>query len=285
MVRSAACGLGVSVAVAMVVSARAPRAAAMRLFQWEQGLGLEAAARPGMKMYLRFYEWNLFDALESGQQTRASFARFKRNVSPDGGTAELTSDDMRLVAEAAPDGAKLRLTVTNRSDHDWPDAAGIIPCFTPGVQSLANPAFANKNSFFLGGDGLLQLHEREIHFARELRETINAVAGERGLAFSEKWPTSPVDAAAGFLARESNDRRWVAGVAWERFVSVQGHNFWDCLHVCARVGPLKRGESRTIRGRLYLFRGDRNDCLRRYRAEFPDVVRAESSQAQRRSGF
>ena len=267
MVRSVAYGVfGVLVVAALGAGVR--QAPGVRLFQWEEGLGLEAAGRPDMKMYLRFYEWNLFDAVESGQQTRAGFARFKRNVSPDRQTAELTSDDMRLTAEAEPDGATLRLTVSNRSDHDWPDAAGIIPCFTPGVQSLANPAFANKNSFFLGRDGLVQLYEREIHFAHELREAVDALGREKGLAFSDKWATSPVDATGGLLARESNDRRWVTGIAWERFVSVQGHNFWDCLHVCVRVGPLRRGESRTVRGRLYLFRGDRNDCLRRYRAEF-----------------
>jgi hypothetical protein len=43
------------------------------------------------------------------------------------------------------------------------------------------------------------------------------------------------------------------------------------MHACVRVGPLAPGESKTIRGRLYLFRGTKDDCVARYQRDFPAV--------------
>ena len=37
--------------------------------------------------------------------------------------------------------------------------------------------------------------------------------------FSYKWPTSGTPATAGLIVCESNDKEWVIGIAWERFVS------------------------------------------------------------------
>ncbi len=61
---------------------------------------------------------------------------------------------------------------------------------------------------------------------------------------------------------------WVAGIARERFVSAQGHNPWRCMHLSIRVGPLKRGESRNVRGRVLLFPGTKEMCMERFKAEF-----------------
>jgi hypothetical protein len=84
-----------------------------------------------------------------------------------------------------------------------------------------------------------------------------------------------VNAKAGILIRESVEGDWVTAVGWADYLSVQGHNPWNCMHVCARVGPLKQKESRTVRGRLYLFRGTKEDCLARFADDLriPDVPR------------
>ena len=86
--------------------------------------------------------------------------------------------------------------------------------------------------------------------------------------FSNKWPTSPDNAHAGLIVRESTNGRWVTGIAWEHFLSSQGHNPWSCMHLSVNVGPLEPGESKTIRGRIYLFHGTREDCLERFRHDF-----------------
>jgi len=77
-----------------------------------------------------------------------------------------------------------------------------------------------------------------------------------------------MNAAAGLLVRESEDGRWVTGIAWDDYLSVQGHNPWSCMHACIRVGPLKPKKSKTVRGKLYLLPGTRQECLARFREDF-----------------
>ena len=96
--------------------------------------------------------------------------------------------------------------------------------------------------------------------------------------FSEKWPTSDRDAYAGLMARESNDKQWVMGIAWESYISAQGHNPWECMHLSIRVGPLKQGQTKTIRGKIYLFKGSKEDCLRRFKKDFS--TRGDTTAAQ-----
>jgi hypothetical protein len=240
----------------------------VRLFEWERGIGVESLEQPGMSMYLWFYEWNMFEAVQSGQHTHADFAQFTHHVDAAGRRAEIRGANMTLKFTAVRDGADMRLRVTNRSDHDWPDLAGIIPCFNPGPTASRNPAFANENTWFVGPDGLARQDKREIHFNADLRSRVDACSGQGSFAWSRKWPTSPVNSTAGLLLRESTDGQWATGIAWERFLSAQGHNPWKCMHLCVLVGPLKKGQTRTVHGRIYLFKGTRDDCLQRYRGEF-----------------
>jgi hypothetical protein len=251
------------------LSGCASREPNVRLSEWERGIAVESLDHPGTTMYLWFYEWNMFHAVRPHQHSPGGYQPFARIMSKDGRSAELRSDAMTLKSRAVRDGAELTLTLTNRSDHDWPEIAGIIPCFNPGPKMSPNPQFVNRNTYFVAREGLTRQEQREIHFNQVFRRQIDSQVNEDGeFVFSEKWPTSPVNATGGLMLRESADGQWVAGIAWERFISAQGHNPWECLHLCIRVGPLARGESRTIRGRIYLFMGTRDDLLRRYRRDF-----------------
>jgi hypothetical protein len=40
------------------------------------------------------------------------------------------------------------------------------------------------------------------------------------------------------------------------------------MHLSVNFGPLKRAESRTIRGRIYLVPGTKEQCLAKYLKEF-----------------
>jgi hypothetical protein len=178
---------------------------------------------------------------------------------------------MSFALRPANHGADITLKITNYSDYDWPDIAGIIPCFNPGPIAIREPQFIDEEhtrTFFLASGGLELLQDRAIHFNRKLRRQIDNVAGAGEFVFSSKWPTSPVDATAGILIRESKDQRWVTAIAWEDFISVQGHNPWKCMHTCIRVGPLPRGRSKIVRGKIYLMPGNKDDCLRAFRADF-----------------
>lgn len=251
----------------------------VRLVRWDRGIALQARSRPELTMYLWVYEWNMFGAMAPGQHTAGS-REFLPEVDPEGTKAVLRSPALQLTARVIPGGADLSLQAANLSGHDWPELAGIIPCWSPGQletgASLKPPSFFHVpktrqfddrdriRTFFLSPNGLAGLNSRAIHFNSELRAKIDAASDHGRFAFSEKWPTSDVDAKAGILIRESVDGEWVTGVGWADYLSVQGHNPWNCMHVCARVGPLKQKESRTVRGRIYLFRGTKSECLARF---------------------
>jgi hypothetical protein len=239
----------------------------LSLFEWDRGIGFEAAGEEDMRVYLWFYEWNMFEAREPGQHTGGSY-EWTRRVSDDGMAATVGPDDLRLTINAVPDGAEMKLEVANRSDHDWPELAAVIPCFNPGPQETRNRRFANTKTYFHGPRGLEQLQKREIHFSGAQRHLLDRIAPDGQFVFSHKWPTSPSNAVGGLIIRESTDGEWVTGIAWEDSLSSQGHNPWECMHLSILVGPLKRGESKTIKGKVYLFRGGRADCFRRYQSDF-----------------
>ena len=128
---------------------------------------------------------------------------------------------------------------------------------------------------------------REIHYNHALRTAVDQEAGqwEKSLyprlneedeyVWSNKWPRSEIDSHAGLILRESNDGEWgmgngewVMGIAWDRFLSTQGHNPWKSMHLSVNVGPLGQGQSRKIRGKLYLFKGTKEELLERYQRDF-----------------
>jgi hypothetical protein len=262
-----------TLALAMVASASTATRAGetpVRLSQWDRGIAIHAPEHPDMLMYLWFYEWNMFEAMQKGQHTQGTH-RNQVDVSTDGLTGTIVSEPLGLALEAraGAGGVEMVLRATNRSNHAWPQPAAIIPCFNPGPSEIRNKDFINTNTFFLATDGLVRLLAREIHFNRKLRPDVDAQADREGkYVWSGKWPKSEIDAAGGLIVRESTSRRWVTGIAWERFLSAQGHNPWDCMHLSVNVGPLAQGGSREIRGKIYLFEGTREQLLERYRRDF-----------------
>ena len=251
----------------------------MKLTKWERGVKVESRTDKAGFAYLWFYEWHLFDAVTKGEHTYGSH-EWKWNVNTDGTLARMNSEWLKMKVRAAENGAALTLEITNNSGHDWPEIAAIIPCFNPGNPvklQEQNSIFLDeehKHTYFLGVDGLDLIkgkYPREIHFNHKYRPAIMAWKKERKdgkFVFSEKWPTSVRDAHAGLLVRESEDKKWTMGIAWESFISAQGHNPWKCMHLSTRVGPLKKGEKKTIRGRIYLLKGTKEDCLKQFRKDF-----------------
>ncbi len=235
------------------------------------GVCLHHREKPGLDMFLWLYEWNLFDAVEKGEHTHGAVLP-GRAISANQEEATVSSDGIEFRFEAVEDGAIVRLIITNRSDHDWPPLAAVIPCFNPGPAALRSRRFSDDGqtrTFFLSAKGLEALRTREIHFRNELLPVVIGRLSPLGqFVFSPKWPTSRQGSSGGLLVRESEDGEWVTGIAWEDYLAAQGHNPWKCMHLAVRVGPLPRGETKKVRGRVYLFRGNRNDCLAKYRKEF-----------------
>ena len=103
----------------------------MKLFRWARGMGVRMPDNEKREMHLWFYEWHMFDAIMPGQHTRGTVLR-QCEIDEAGTHGRQWSDTIELQATACPDGADLVLKITNKSEHDWPELAAIIPCFNPG---------------------------------------------------------------------------------------------------------------------------------------------------------
>ncbi len=265
-IRSLWISVGLLSALVVPVSAQDDRPPT-KLFEWDRGFAVQSTTHERMAVYLWFYEWNMFEAMQPGQHTRGNWSLGK-SLSRDGKEARITSDALTLSMKPTTDGADLKLTVRNRTNYDFPSIAAIIGCFNPGPADTRNKQFANTNTYFLAKSGLVKLNKREIHFNRRFRKLVDDEAEDGKYVWSEKWPKRDPDAVAGLIVRESTDGRWVCGIAWEEFLSAQGHNPWECMHLSVRVGPLAKGASKTVRGKIYLFEGVKEDLLARYRKDF-----------------
>jgi len=244
---------------------------AVELFEWERGIGLRTLAAEPASMFLWFYEWRLFDALEPGQITRAEFD-WPREVSADGRTARIAAPMLTLEARVVDSAVELTLEVRNETERAWPEEAAIIACFNPGPPETKPYELGyQRKTYLVGEEGLQRFEDREMHFRADLKPALKQLSPELEFEFSaNRWRTSELDSHAGLLLRESYTGRWTTGVAWEDWVGVQANNPWLCLHVATRVGPLAPGAVKTIRGRLVLIEGGREQVWERLRAPWPN---------------
>jgi len=75
---------------------------------------------------------------------------------------------------------------------------------------------------------------------------------------------SPVN---GLIGCYSADDRWLVATAWDRTHELfQG--VYVCLHADPHVGGLAPGETKEVRGKLYLLKNDPKLLLKRYQRDF-----------------
>lgn len=183
------------------------------------------------------------NAIQIGQHTAGGYGihENKISISADQTSGSVSYDEagLRLEVHARVESAEMLLTVTKKLDHSWPPLAAIIPCFNPGPEASRKRQFANTNTFFLRPAGLHKHVARESHYNSVHRSAIDDETDEEGkYLWSSKWPKSEVNSYAGLMLREATDAPWVTGIAWERFLSTQGHNSWECMHLSKNVGAL-----------------------------------------------
>ena len=254
----------------------------LKLSKWDRGIKVTAGIDSSRFAYFWFYEWHLFDAIEKGEHTSGK-SDWRWEVAPGSQSAIMDTEWMMLKMDAEEDGVDLLLEITNTTDYIWPDIAAMIPCFNPGsdrgnTDAVENPIFSDdshENTWFLSQNGLDLISgekfPREIHFNHQFLLSImdwEKESEDGEFVFSFKWPTSARSAYDGLMIRESEDHEWVMGIAWDAFLSVQGHNPWKCMHLSVQVGPLNKGEAKKIKGKIYLFEGSKEDCLKKYKQDF-----------------
>lgn len=252
---------------------------AYRLGVWPRGLILVPRADPTRSMHLWFHEWNLFGAFEPGVRTQGRWD-YRAQVRDGGRRMTLSGEAIRLEAETDSHGARLTLHVTNHTNSDWDTWASIIPCLHPGSPQAPGKffrrprslSFVNERTVYAAADGaLVPLVGRRMAVDGRFHEDVRSAArsaAARGetWAWTTEWPIADTPSSGGFMARPSNDDAWVAGIAWEDAFGAQAHNPWQCLHLAVRVGPLPRGASRVLRGRIDLFAGTPSDAFDAWRS-------------------
>ena len=255
-----------------------------QLTKWKRGIWIRPQFQAGREMYLWFYEWNLFGAFDEGKFTQGHW-HFDNRISKDGKSAVLSSEERGVILKilTSERGADMELTVTNKSDRDWGPLASIVPCLNPApahgskkiIRKSRTTEFINTKTYYLTKRGLKKINGRVIQFDSGHIKALLEYNPNLTFDFSDRWPKAGDDALAtgGLLVRESNNGEWVAGIAWDDSLSVQAHNPWDCMHVSIRIGPLKQGQTKTIRGKIYLFKGTKEEALKLYQTELPDVKR------------
>jgi hypothetical protein len=85
-------------------------------------------------------------------------------------------------------------------------------------------------------------------------------------------PLSALVPSSGLIGCISADGSTLLATAWEPYQELfQG--VIVCLHSDFRIGGLAPGESRSIRGKIYLLDNDMNALVRRYENDFPEHAR------------
>lgn len=84
-------------------------------------------------------------------------------------------------------------------------------------------------------------------------------------------PLSTLVPSNGLIGCFSGDGKQLLATAWEPYQELfQGVGI--CIHSDFRIGGLKPGETKKIRGKIYLLPADADALLRRYERDFPEQL-------------
>jgi hypothetical protein len=237
-----------------------------------QVLYLEAYCRPGSTDR----DWN---QTVIGHKTELISAEPKdaprviklRDVLRDGVTVEHT-------ITAGADEVDFRLVAHNptktASEAHWAQPCIRLDKFTgtdPAQASALHPAYIRNCFLFV--DGKLTRLPTE-PWAKEARYTPGQVYVPKGVDRNDvnPRPLSKVVPSSGLCGCFSADGKQILAVAWEPYQEIfQG--VITCLHSDFRLGGLKPGETKHVRGKVYLTDANTDRLLERYRRDFPEQAK------------
>lgn len=154
------------------------------------------------------------------------------------------------------------------------------PCIRLDKFTGTDPAKARElhppyvRNCFLFVDGKLTRLPTE-PWAREARYTPGQVYAAPGVDRNDvnPRPLSKLTPSSGLCGCFSADGKQVLAVAWEPYQEIfQG--VITCLHSDFRIGGLKSGETKQIRGKIYITDANVERLVRRYERDFPEQVKA-----------
>jgi hypothetical protein len=193
-----------------------------------------------------------------------------RNKLADGVTVEHT-------LTASNDEVDFRLTAHNPTDMPslahWAQPCIRVEKFTGAGNADARalvPAYARKCFLFI--DGKLQRMPTE-PWAEKAINVPGQVYVPLGVDRNDvnPRPLSTLVPSSGLCGCFSADEKQIMAIAWEPYQEIfQG--VIACIHSDFRLGGLAPGQTKQIRGKLYIVPADVTQLVKRYERDFPEQV-------------
>ena len=175
---------------------------------------------------------------------------------------------------AKDDEVDFRLTATNptgvASEAPWAQPCVRLGAFTGFSEELKGNLDDYLGQCFVFLDGKLATMPTA-EWAKQARYMPGQVWRPKSVPATDvnPRPLNPRHPSNGLIGCFSGDGKSLFAVAWEPYQELfQG--VARCVHSDFRIGGLKPGESKTIRGKIYLLPRDVPALLKRYNADFPE---------------
>jgi len=169
------------------------------------------------------------------------------------------------------DEVTFKLELVNKSaqpvDVDWAQ-----PCMRVGAFTGRGQDDYFEKCFIFTEKGLVRMHQT--HRETRARYVPGQVYVPKGIDLDDVNPrpiskTRPVNGLVGCF---SADEKLILAMAWDHTQELfQG--VIVCIHSDFRIGGLKAGERKRLRGKIYLVPNDVEKLLDRYRRDFPPAPR------------
>lgn len=182
---------------------------------------------------------------------------------------------------AGTDEVDFRLTAHNPTNAPS-EAHWAQPCIRLDKFTGTDPAKARElyppyiRNCFLFVDGKLTRLPTE-PWAKDARYTPGQVYAPAGVDRNDvnPRPLSKVVPTSGLCGCFSADGKRVLAVAWQPYQEIfQG--VITCLHSDFRLGGLKSGETKQVRGKIYIMDANVEHLVRRYERDFPEQVKPDA---------
>lgn len=175
---------------------------------------------------------------------------------------------------AGTDEVDFQLVAHNPTDQpsqaDWAQPCIRVADFTGVEQKHNSEEYLSKSFIFV--DGKLARMPTE-PWAKQARYVPGQVWCPKNVNRNDvnPRPLSEIVPSNGLIGCFSKDEKMIMATAWEPYQELfQG--VICCLHSDFRIGGLKPGERKKIRGKIYLVPANVEKLLARYRRDFPEHV-------------
>ena len=257
--------------------------AGLSLDRKDHWLVIRGATIPGDEIRINYLEaYCRANSTDADWRTQTVIAHRNEMVSLSADRKELRLRDtladglvVEHVITARNDEVDFRLTADNPtkqiSEAHWAQPCVRLGAFTGfglDMQKGSRDDYLPKCFIFLDGE-LSRMPTRE--WATQARYVPGQVWCPRDVPRTDvnPRPLSKLVPSNGLIGCFSGDERMIFATAWEPYQELfQG--IARCLHSDFRLGGLKPGETRQIRGKIYIVPNDVPALLKRYTANFPE---------------